>query len=177
MSLTGPHPSDIPRLPPPRLCPQCACELDGAGLCEVCGAADFHGAGLWICYSCGQNNGPMEPRCRGCGKNHVIACPACGYETFHRDVRCESCGAARALFPAIRRMLTEISDLDRHREFQRRPLVLSLVIALMALMLAAVLGSGGKRAEATYCWGCGGVALVAVGCLSWRRRQSRSSAN
>lgn len=168
MSPIGPH--SIPRLPPPRLCPACSCELDGAGLCEVCGAADFHGAGLWICYACGQNNGPREERCRGCRKNHVIACPACGYETFHRDLRCESCGAARALFPAIRRMIVAAAaPVVAAGERRGRHGALSLAIALVALVASGVLGATGRSHEALVCGGTGGVVAMVVGGSRKRR--------
>lgn len=172
MLPTGPHP--IPRLPPPRLCPQCACELDGAGLCEVCGASDFHGAGLWICYSCGQNNGPLEERCRGCRKNHVIACPACGYETFHRDLRCESCGAARALFPGIRRLLlAAAAPATLSRGSRGRRGALSLAIALVALLFSGVLGASGKSREALLCGGAAGALALLVGTSRRKERGGR----
>lgn len=172
MSLAGSHPFEPPRPPPPRRCPSCSCELDGARLCEVCGAADFHGAGLWVCFSCGERNGRGDDRCRTCNKHHVIACPACGFEGFHKDAFCESCGAARAFYPTILRLLAVSAQPRPLPPAQGRALALSLVLAVVALSVAATLGAVGQKTEAAVAGAAGGVAGIAAGLLS-RRRQER----
>lgn len=174
MSLAGSYPLESSRVPPPRSCPQCACELNGARLCEVCGAADFHGDGLWICFSCGCNNGAIEERCRGCGKHHVIACPACGYEGYHRDLRCESCGAARALYPTIRRMLSEAAEAEPVPVVRNRAAAVSVAVALFAFAVAGTLGLVGKHTEATVAGISAGAAGVCAGLLSRRRKPAPS---
>jgi len=172
VSLAGSHPFEPEFRRPPRNCPQCACELHGDNLCEVCGAADFHGAGLWICFACGERNASRDERCRCCGKNHVLACPACGYEGYHRDRFCESCGAARALYPTIRRMLSEAARVEP-APARNRAIAVSVVLALVAFSASASLAMAGKRSEAAAAAGAGGAGALAA--LLGRRSAHRDT--
>lgn len=169
MSLAGSHPFKKEARKPPRHCPRCSCELHGDNLCEVCGAADFHGAGLWVCFTCGERNGPQEERCGHCGKNHVIPCPACSYEGFHRDLRCESCGAARALYPAIRRALAETERQLPRAQGRGRAIAVSVVLVFVAFSVASSLAVAGKRSEAVVAAGAGGAGVVIAALLGRRR--------
>ncbi|WP_373048857.1 hypothetical protein [Vulgatibacter sp.] len=177
MSLAGSHPFEPHRDPPPRSCPHCSCDLHGDRLCEVCGAADFHGAGLWVCFACGERNRSPDERCRGCGKNHVIACPACGYEGYHRDLRCESCGAARALYPTIRKMLLEAARPHPAPVARNRAITVSVVLALVALSAAVSLGLAGKRSEAAVAASAGGAGALSTALLGRRRSGERTGLN
>lgn len=170
MSLAGSFPEGPGREIPPRSCPQCGCELHGDRLCEVCGAADFHGAGLWICFACGERNPRGEERCRCCGKNHVLACPACGYEGYHRDVFCESCGAARAFYPRIRRLLVEAARPAPVPQGRNRAITASVLLALVAFSAAASLGMAGRRSEAAVAASAGGAGALAGVWMGRRRR-------
>ena len=162
MSLAGSHPFEPELRSPPRHCPRCACELNGDNLCEVCGAADFHGKGLWICFACGERNPSQDERCRRCAKHHVLACPACGYEGYHRDLRCESCGAARALYPTIRRMLVESARQEPLPPARNRAIAVSVLLALVAFSVAASLAVAGERSEATVAASAGGAGALAA---------------
>ena len=168
MLATPPPPAA--HLPPPARCPACACELHGARLCEVCGAADFHGDGLWVCFACGTGNDVADDRCGACRKDHVIACVACGREGFHRDRFCEFCGAARALYPVILRALLEAAR-PAGRGAHGRALSLTVVLAVLALSAASALGVVGRHLEALAAGASGGAARVAAA-----RRRRRGAA-
>lgn len=172
MSLAGSFPFEPGREIPPRSCPQCGCELHGDRLCEVCGAADFDGAGLWVCFACGERNRRADERCRGCNKNHVLACPACGYEGYHRDRFCESCGAARALYPNIRRLIDEAARPVPMTQSRNRAITASVLLALVALSAAASLGMSGRRSEAAVAASAGGAGALVSALLGRRWRQA-----
>lgn len=169
MSVAGSHPFEKELRKPPRRCPHCSCELHGDNLCEVCGAADFHGAGLWICFTCGERNGRQKERCGRCGKNHVIPCPACNYEGFHRDLRCESCGAPRALYPEIRRSLAKAEQQMPLPHGRSRAIAVSVALALVAFSVASSLAVAGKRSEAAVAASAGGAGVLITALLGRRR--------
>lgn len=176
MSLAGSFPFEPGREAPPRSCPQCGCDLHGDRLCEVCGAADFHGVGLWICFTCGERNHRSDERCLGCSKNHVLACPACGYEGYHRDRYCESCGAARALYPTIRKLLAETARPVPVAQGRNRALTVSVLLALVAFSTAATLGMAGRRSEAAVAASAAGAGVLASVWLG-RRGKPESGLN
>jgi hypothetical protein len=150
-------------------CPDCGARVNGAQVCERCGAFDFEGLTSWVCFPCGAQNAHGQTRC-GCGRERTVVCGACGAELSFACQSCPGCGVPRFAFAAAEEA-RHSSEEVQHLRGSARTLAVGLAPVVFAGLLL-LFASGHPTARITGAWLLG-LAIAGEGYALSAHRQAR----